>query len=201
MLTFNAERHEYRFKDVVVPSVTQILAPLYDFSAIAPGVLEHARQRGVAVHRAVQLDINDDLDEASVAPEIAGYLKAWRDFRRANGVTAADFGEPEKPLYHPTLGFAGTPDIPMFVDGGWGVVDVKTAAALHPAWALQTAAYRELINANTFKGQHPVEDRYTLRLFDNGTFRLDAYTNRNDWSVFLAMLAVHRWRAANIKGD
>lgn len=201
MFRFDAATHTYTLGEQVLPSVTQILQPLQDFSMIAPAVLEHARSRGVAVHKCVQLDINNDLDEASVAPEIAGYLKAWRAFRADCRITAADFGEPERPLFHPTLRFAGTPDIPLCMDKRWAILDIKTADALSPVWALQTAGYRELINVNTMKSAHLIEDRYSLRLRENRTYKLDQFKDRNDWTTFLAMLTAWRWRAANLQGE
>ena len=198
VLTFDAERHEYRVDGVLLPSVTQVLKPLQDFSMIAPAVLEHARQRGIAVHIAVQLDICNDLVEESVAPELAGYLQAWRAFRHDSGIHEADFGDPEKPLYHPLYGFAGTPDVPFFFKKRWAVLDVKTADALSPVWGLQTAAYLELINANTPKGHHKVVDRYSLRLRENGTYRLEQHTDKNDWQVFLSCLTIHQWKGKNL---
>lgn len=197
MLTFTAENHVYRWKGNVVPSVTQILSPLSDFSMVAPATLEYARARGVAVHKCVQLDILDDLDEASVAQELTGYLSAWRAFRKDCSVTAADFGEPEKQMYHDLYGYAGTPDVPIFLDNKWGVLDVKTAEAMGDAWGPQTAAYLDLINDNTPKGQHKIENRYSLRLRDNGTYRLDKFTDRADWQVFLSCLTLHRWKESH----
>lgn len=198
MLTFNAERHEYHWDGVRVPSVTQILKLVGDdFSMIPPAVLEHARQRGVAVHKCVQLDIKDDLVEESVVPEIAGYLAAWRKFRSDCQITAAEVGEPERPLYHPTLRFAGTPDVPLFFSGRWAVLDIKTAEQASPTWPLQTAAYRELINVNTTKGEHLIEDRYSLRLRADGTYKLDQFKDRGDWGVFLSALTLTNWKRKN----
>ena len=193
-LTFDAAKHEYRVNGAVLPSVTQVLRDFYDFSMVAPDVLEYARQRGVAVHKAVQLDIDNDLDEASVAPEISGYLEAWRNFRSQCGLRQADFGEVERPMYHPTYKYAGTPDMTVCLYKRWTVLDVKATADLHPAVALQLAGYRELVNANTPKGQHKIEQRCALRLMDNGTYRLQSYTDKGDWSVFLAALTVHRFK-------
>lgn len=194
MFRFDEPTHVYTLGEQVLPSVTQVLAPFYDFSMVSPAVLEHARSRGVAVHRCVQLDIKDDLVEESVAPELAGYLAAWRAFRSECRISAADFGEPERPLFHPIYRFAGTPDVPLFFSGRWAVLDIKTPDALDPAWALQTAAYKELLNANTPKGEHQIEDRYSLRLRENGTYRLDQFKDRADWTVFLSALTLHNWK-------
>lgn len=200
MLIFNAERHEYRVDGVVLPSVTQVLRSCYDFSMVAPDVLEHKRQIGTAVHVAIKLDIDNDLVEESVAPELRGYLAAWREFRADTGLTAAEFGECEKPMYHPTYGYAGTPDVTAHLNGRWSVIDAKCVDALHPAWALQLAGYQELVNANTKKGEYKIERRYSLRLMVDGKYRLDEWQDRNDWNVFLAMLAARRWCEANLRG-
>lgn len=193
-LAFNAASHEYRWMDQIVPSVTQILKPFYDFSMVDPGVLEHKRRIGVAVHAAIQFDIEGDLDQQSIADEWRGYFRAWKAFVADTGLTDADIGAAEKPQYHKTYGFAGTPDIPLCLDKRWAVLDLKTAATAHPAWALQTAAYKELININTPKGLLKIEDRYTLRLKENGTYSLDQHKDANDWQTFLSLLTVHKWR-------
>ena len=201
MLEFNAERHEYRLDGTILPSVTQVLAPCYDFSMVAPAVLERKRQIGVAVHKAIELLLADDLDEASLVPEITGYLAGWRTFVAECGLHLADFGAVEKPLYHQAYKYAGTPDMTVCLYGKWTVLDVKTTADLHPAVALQTVGYLELVNANTPKGQHKIVQRCALRLLETGTYRLEGYTDKNDWTTFLAMLTVHRWCEANLKGQ
>lgn len=198
MFRFDEPSHTYTLGEQVLPSVTQVLKLVSDdFSMVAPAVLERARLRGVAVHRCVQLDINDDLVEESVVPAIAGYLAAWRKFRTECQIKAADFGEPERPLFHPSLRFAGTPDVPLFFGGKWAVLDIKTAEQASPSWALQTAAYLELINANTKKGEHLIEDRYSLRLRENGTYKLDQFKDRGDWTVFLSALTIANWKRKN----
>ena len=44
MLTFDPVKHEYRDGDRVIPSVTQILAPLSDFSFVDADVLSAAQE-------------------------------------------------------------------------------------------------------------------------------------------------------------
>ena len=199
MLTFDAEKHEYKWDGVIVPSVTQILRPCYDFSMIDPAVLERKRQIGVAVHSAIALEIDGNLDEASIAPEIAGYLKAWRNFRADVDLHEADFGDVEIPQYQHVLGYAGTPDMAVFLDGKWSVIDVKTAAAMHPAWSLQLAAYKGLLDTHTKIGMSAIAHRYSLRLYESGTFNLDEHKNKADWTTFLSFLNCHRWKQENIK--
>lgn len=192
-LNFDEPSHTYTLDGKVLPSVTQILKPLYDFSGVPPEVLERKRQIGTAVHKAIELDLADDLDPESLAPEVAPYFAGWQSFR-------AQFRPVEyraEALLYSALGYAGTVDLIARQDGlpGWWVIDYKTAATVSPAVALQTAAYAK---AATEAGMVPeAARRATLHLRDDGTYRLIEHSDRADFRVFQALLIVHNWRKAN----
>ena len=80
-LVFNEDRHEYSLDGQRLPSVTQLLAPLVDYSKVPKDVLERAQQLGTAVHRMTELFDNDDLDEDSLSDELRPYLAGWIKFR------------------------------------------------------------------------------------------------------------------------
>ena len=84
-LVFNEEKHEYSVSGVRYPSVTQILAPLVDYSQVPRAVLERARKLGQAVHRMTELFDLDDLDMDDLADELRPYLTAWIKFRAETG--------------------------------------------------------------------------------------------------------------------
>lgn len=194
-LTFQEDSHTYRWGGVVVPSVTQALTPLYDFTMVDPEVLERKRLIGTAVHAAIDISLSaDGLDTASIDPAWAGYYRAWQKFVADTGVGEADIGNGEEPMYHKKYGYAGKPDRNIFIDGEWAVIDYKTAVDLHPAVGLQLAAYREMINSNTSKEQRLIKSRYALQLRKNGTYRLAKFEDKSDWSAFLALLTVDSWR-------
>ena len=77
VLLFDEVSHTYTAGGVVVPSVTQILAPLNDLSFIGPEVLAYKRALGTAVHKATELYDLGELDESSVADVVRPYLDAW----------------------------------------------------------------------------------------------------------------------------
>jgi hypothetical protein len=66
-----------------VPSVTQVIDATgkVDFSRVPPAKLELGRKRGSAAHLAAHFFDIGDLREASVHPEVAPRLDAWRLFR------------------------------------------------------------------------------------------------------------------------
>ena len=191
MLTFDARTHTYRYGGKVVPGVTSLLDSLHSFAGVPWEVLEAARRRGSDVHLACQLYDENDLDEERLKakqPLVAGYLKGWKKFLRdcqPNWVAI------EEPVYHEGQGYAGTPDrfgellykarrLPI------AQVDIKTAAASHPVWGVQTAAYDE---ASGYRAL-----RFTCQLAPEGTYRLIEWTDPSDWPMFLSLLNVHHWK-------
>ena len=63
---FDPAAHRYTLGGIVLPSVTQILRGLDDFSNVPARVLEKARDRGNRVHAACNLDVLGTLDENTV---------------------------------------------------------------------------------------------------------------------------------------
>lgn len=189
MLEFDAPSHVYRFNGREVPSVTTIIrSALGDpFERVAARVLEFARQRGTAVHRACELDDAGQLDESTVDERIWPYVDAWRTFRRQFKFHVL-FAE--RPLYLDRYGIAGTPDVAIMLPSeDIAVVDRKTGLP-GAAAALQTAAYAELIT-DVYATRKPPR-RFSLRMRPTGRYTFDEYTSPRDWPDFLACLTVHR---------
>jgi hypothetical protein len=184
MLTFDPVAHEYRVGGVRVPGVTSVLWPLVDFSRVPPDVLAAKADLGRRVHLAAQLHDEDDLDEASVEADVAPYLEAYRRFLAETRATVV---ENECRVFDPLYRYAGTLDRVMAIDGECWLVDLKTSIATPITTGPQTSAYlRALSNP-------AVTRRAALRLRPDGTYRLDALNDPNDWSVFLSCLTLYRY--------
>ena len=188
MLTFDEARHEYRLLGGVVPSVTQILAPLVDLSGIPRAVLDAKRQLGQDVHYACQLLDEGDLDEDSVEEQIEPYLQAYKRFKADTGAVVL---LNEQRVADPLLLYAGTLDRVMGIKDEKWLVDLKTCISTPLAVGPQTAAYLRAL------GDTSVTRRAALRLRPDGTYRLDALTEPNDWSAFMACLTLHRFKEQN----
>jgi hypothetical protein len=187
-LNFDADAHEYSVGDAPVPGVTSVLTPLIDFSMVPKDVLARAQQLGTAVHRMTELHDMNDLDEDSLSDELLPYLTAWRRFRAETGF------EPElieQRFFHPVLRYAGTLDRTGFIGGRRAVLDIKKMMVLGPVVGCQLAAYQELCKVNG----HEVKDRYGLGLRKDGNYRLVAFKDPLDWSMFLSLLTMRNWRA------
>ena len=173
MLTFDSEKHEYRWHGQIVPSVTQVLkhgGQISDFS-----INDFAAQQGTAVHAACALLAYNRLDLASVDQRILGYVLSYWSFL---GSVGWKIDSVEQQRYCEDHRYAGTWDV--LFDGH--LVDIKTGA---PAkWhALQTAAYWRLA------GKPVGVRRHSLYLDSNGkTPRLVEHKDRTDLPTFLKLV-------------
>lgn len=186
-LTFDADKHEYRFAGKVIPSVTQILAPLSNFGAVHPDVLAAAQQFGTAVHLACELDDLGQLDLAALDPALVPYLEGWRAF-------CADYAVKwdaiESRIFHAPMGYAGTLDRAGLVKGKQAIVDIKSGATLMPSVGPQLAAY-----AQAYSPIGRAMDRYAVRLFPNG-YEVKQYFSPTDWPVFASLITLRSFCAS-----
>lgn len=193
VLQFDAPSHAYTLDGVRVPSVTQVLKPLYDFNGIPVNVLNAKAALGTRIHRACELLDNDDLDEDSEAGRkalepVAGYLDAYKAFKRDKRLVIL---ANEKLLFHPVHRYAGQIDRSYAMDGDVWDVDLKSTVSMSPIVALQTAAYTAMLQAH---GRTQPARRGALQLKPDGTYRLHEFADPSDFAVFLSLLTVQRFK-------
>lgn len=203
VLTFDPDRHEYRLGSQPLPGVTSILARLTaeEYRGVAPEVMERAATLGKAVHRLIELDLADDLDESSLSGDLADYLEAWRAFRALSGF------EPllsEQQVYSERHGYAGTLDLFGILNGEAALIDAKRTAAVPRTAGPQTAAYERALREcmpevvqRAVSGAEPGRiRRYALHLMPFKKWALVPFTNPSDERVFLSCLSIQQWSAA-----
>ena len=166
-LDFNAELHEYRIDGKLVPSVTQICAPLtaLDMGNLNPAVIRQAASRGTIIHELSELiDYGTAPEDIDIYPELSGYLTAYLRFLRDY---SPEWTRIEYRLGSEKAGFAGTLDRMGVIDGKPCIVDIKTASAPSRAtkvsWVAQLSGYRHLCNGATL-------ERYILLLKPDGKY-------------------------------
>jgi hypothetical protein len=195
-LEFDQAQHAYTLEGVRLPSVTQILKPLYNFDRIAPEVLNAKAALGTAIHRACELLDNDDLDEetpagrAALAP-LLGYLDAYKQFKSDKRPSLL---ANEQRLHHPAHRYAGTIDRSYAFEGHIWDVDLKSTVSMSPIVGLQTAAYTEMYRAN---GRTITARRGALQLFPTGLYKLWEFTDPSDFPTFLSLLTIQRFKEKN----
>lgn len=193
MLTFEAEGHVYKFDGVVKPSVTQILALAHDFRFVPDDVLEAAQERGSYVHLMTHIDDEGDLnDEIEREGEHWGYLLGWRKFMAD---MRPNWRYREQPFYSKGIEVCTTPDCCGRLEAistvqQW-IVEIKTSAAPHKAWGMQTAAQRHIVAEND--PMFALARRASVRLFPDGNYKFDEWKNPLDMKAFIGLLNLLQW--------
>jgi hypothetical protein len=145
--SFDGKNHLYRnSRGTIVPSVTQVFSILgcNNFDGISPEVLEWKRNYGVAVHKAIELLVQDDLDWDSlddlIVPAVKGIeqkLKAMQfQYEAAEEVRIHSLYGME---YGLTIDLKGT----IVYQGKvrHAIIDLKSGAQFTPTWRWQIGAY------------------------------------------------------------
>lgn len=140
-LTFEAEGHVYKFRGVVVPSVTTVLQQLQYLQGIPWDVLEAARDFGTHVHQACHLYNQNDLIEEELDHALVPYLRQYKRFLSDTGFVVV---ESEQLVYHETMRYAGALDIRGAFRGSTWVVDIKSGVVPSTVGA-QTAGYQQAL--------------------------------------------------------
>lgn len=184
---FDPASHRYHLDAKELIGLTRALklggvAEGYEY--VNEGVLELARERGKAVHKATELHDRGRLDESSVHPAVAPYLAAWRSFLALKRVQVIDI---ERPIFSKKWGFACTPDRTVFVNGKLGVLEIKASDYMSDAYALQTEGQR-IAAAEFYKTNF--SSRFVVRLRSDGTYRLEQFRNLTDRINFLRCLSI-----------
>lgn len=192
-LTFEEETHTYRKNGRKVPSVTQIIKPLYaDLRFVDKDLLEYKSDLGKAVHKTIELYALDDLDESSVVSPVLEYFKQYLKFESESGFKAL---HPEALVYS-ALGYAGQVDLIGTLHKKLVLMDLKTTATISSAVALQTMAYKK---AWEEENGRVIQERYALRLAPD-KYRLHKFSNDgSDLAGFVGFLSAYRWCEANGK--
>lgn len=126
---FDETTHTYTLDGVVIPSVTEICAPITCGKYPPVGVVQQAAARGTRVHELCALYDMDALPD-EIEAGLVGYVKAWAAFCRDYKPVWTHI---EFPLYGEIDSgqpFAGTLDRIGKIDGLTRIVDIKTTASL-----------------------------------------------------------------------
>ena len=196
---FDEATHTYTLDGVVIPSVTEICAPITCGKYPPVGVVQQAAARGTRVHELCALYDMDALPD-EIEAGLVGYVKAWAAFCRDYKPVWTHI---EFPLYgeiDPGQPFAGTIDRIGEIDGRTRVVDIKTTASLdRPAKVSlceQVTGYEWLADLNDI---HVYDGSgMGVQLFADGNYRVHLtaeiarkYDFRSS-SLFITLRKLHK---------
>ena len=184
-ITFKEEGHQYQVDGESVPSVTQVVDQLHNFTGSHDATA--AMERGTLIHKACELYTRGVLDwstvDDSILPEVRTYAE-WFDASRFKPLLV------EEMVGSKQFRFAGRLDLFGIWKTGLAIIDWKTGAE-YPAYRFQTAgleiALKEMLPV-AFK-----VERYCLYLKGEKA-RPVRHNDPRDRSRFLAALTCSHTR-------
>lgn len=178
---FIEEGHKYLLEGVQIPSVTQVLPYNYN------GDFEYARQKGIYVHKAIELYNKDILDEDSLDPALIPYLDAYKLFLEQN--TLEGIYDIKSGSSHPctSLQLAG---YDLLKEEGIAVNVCEL-----PAFEIQ-GYHKTYLFAGTIDILAEGKGVSALYLKDKGTYKLEPHNKelRKNKQIFLSFLTTWKWR-------
>lgn len=186
-LAFEEERHIYKLDGMEIPSVTTIMKPLSAslYAGVDEAVLQMAADRGTAVHNAIENYLKFGIED--IDDQYRGYFDAFLKWYEEFDVKPL---ATESKVYHKTLRYAGTADMPAIVGRENVLIDFKTSASVNKMLTgIQLEAYAKAYES------HGVyfDGKAILHLKSNGKYSW-VYYDKNDfesWDVFGALMKVY----------
>ena len=189
-LEFKEDTHQYFYKGLEVPSVTQIISAsnANALDNIPTSILDNASERGTAVHQAIEF--YNKYKFANINDEYKGYFEAYKGWYKQTAGYQVKI-ESELQVYHKVLNYAGTIDIlTTNTDGEHCLIDIKTTNELNMKYvSLQLSAYKEALASEGIEA----EDMYVLWLKRDGTYEYKEVPNNKNIFMY-SLLLYNYWK-------
>jgi hypothetical protein len=144
-IVFRETEHTYTKNGILMPSVTQIMKPLYDkvYGKVDVSASDNGKQKGKEVHSAIE--VYDKYGMKDIREEYKGYLESYIAWAKENHVTII---ANEIICCHPRYGYAGTIDAMAMVNDSIAMIDFKTGDVNAKLTAVQLQGYTDIWDAN-----------------------------------------------------
>jgi hypothetical protein len=195
--TFNEAEHLYtNVRGTRVWSVTQVLAMcgMVDYRFVKKEVLEWKSSLGMAVHKGVELMVQQQLDWDTIAEAAMGFILGvdiWMKEQQFVSESQEQCGI--HTLYGMQYGYRYDHRGTMLYKGKRrkAILDLKCTTSISPACALQTAGY-ELASPKLPSGERYL--RIALQAFEDASTTPHYYEDSQDERVFMGLLAGAVWK-------
>ena len=189
-IEFQESEHIYSKNGIVLPSVTQIMQPLYEqvYGKADSDASDNGKSKGKEIHRAI-----DDYCEFGMIDISEEYKPYLDNFIRYIDEHQYEVVASEVMLWHPVYGYAGKIDIIVRnPKGEFVLIDNKTGDLQPKLHAVQLQAYTDMWSANKMP---EIAFKVALGLSDKGykEHRYDKYDTKAK-SVFDACYKIYRYR-------
>lgn len=189
-IEFNEKDHIYMKNGIVLPSVTQIMQPLYEavYGKADMNASDNGKSKGKEIHRAI-----DDYCEFGMIDISEEYKPYLDNFIRYIDEHQYEIVASEVMLCHPVYNYAGKIDIiARNSKGEFVLIDNKTGDLQPKLHAVQLQAYTDMWSANKMP---EIAFKVALGLSDKGykEHRYDKYDTKAK-SVFDACYKIYKYR-------
>lgn len=193
-IDFDEQSHTYRVNGKQYPSVTQILKSVglsADYSQVPPETLEYKRILGQELHKVIELDLQDDLENYD--PILEPYVMAWRRFRDDFKIVPI---QTELPVFSAQHGYCGKSDSLAQSNKAEAFFDWKSCLSVDVKYVgPQLKAYE-----NGFREWAGLKRKpylcYAVQLLKTGKYKVIPCDNPNDFNIFLYALQLYKWKEA-----
>lgn len=187
-LEFKEETHQYFYKGLNIPSVTQIISAsnLRGLDNIPLSILENASERGTAVHQAIEF--YNKYKFTNINDEYKGYFEAYKKWHNDKGCSFSKIRS-EVQVHHKILNYAGTIDM-IITDTSEEciLVDIKTTNELDKKYvSVQLSAYKYALESENIK----VKGLFVLWLKKNGTYEFIEVPDKRN--IFMYSLSLYNF--------
>lgn len=132
---------------------------------LAQGIKNKSAQEGSVTHGIVEKLIVGEIPD--IPKEFSAIAAAFEKFNFGGRIKSSP-ELVERKIWSCREKYAGTADALAFIDGKFGVLDIKTATRFYPDYNLQTAAYVAALGESEMKEHIPlpqeIETRWILRV-------------------------------------
>jgi len=189
-IEFQESEHIYSKNGIVLPSVTQIMQPLYEqvYGKADSDASDNGKSKGKEIHRAI-----DDYCEFGMIDISEEYKPYLDNFIRYIDEHQYEIVASEVMLWHPVYGYAGKIDIIVRnPKGEFVLIDNKTGDLQPKLHAVQLQAYTDMWSANKMP---EIAFKVALGLSDKGykEHRYDKYDTKAK-SVFDACYKIYKYK-------
>jgi hypothetical protein len=171
----------------ILPSVTETLQAWTDFSKIPADVLQHASERGTAIH-----DLCSRIAKGEFVMPSAEYRPYVDSFNLWFELMVADVLLAEERLYDAAWGYHGQIDLLCKLKTTQiALIDLKSPVTTQKSWRVQLAGYTNLCTVAGFK----LDCCGSLQLSPQGKMaKMSWYKDgAGDFNIFVQCLQIHKF--------
>ena len=191
---YDDAKHEYTVDGIILPSITQLIAPYTDFSKIPRNILQDKIAWGNTVHEYLEMLDNDKLDIEAIpkaemgAPDIRAVVENWAEICHNELYFWLAI---ERPLYSNMYRFAGRADRITTKEP----IEIKTSLptkAVCLAVEVQLAAQAQLAYENGLIKELP-DETYSWHVTEQGAWTKKAHDRKRGWNIFMCLLTANNY--------